>query len=138
MSDSGKFVLSRGPNFCVPPTRSTSSAAVFAETELLYLQLWRHSLAPSGNIANLKVRFADLFQSFVNTSVDSHCFFFLWGLWQRVHLESAKQLKMNIDIVVTKSDKGAGVIILNRVDYIGKMNAILEDTNKFFKLGDVF
>ena len=44
---------------------------------------------------------------------------------------------MNTDIVLTKPDKGAGVVILNRADYIGKINAILEDTNKFLKLGDL-
>ena len=44
---------------------------------------------------------------------------------------------MNTDIVLTKPDKGAGVVILNWADYIGKRNAILEDTNKFLKLGDL-
>ena len=110
---------------------STNLAAVFAEFELLYLQLRRHSLVPSGNIAYLKARLADLALSFVNTPVDSHRF-----LWQKIHFESAKQLKMNTHIVLTKPDKGAGVGILNRAGYIGKMNAILEDTDKFLKLGD--
>ena len=113
MSDCEKFILSRGLNSFVPPRLSTSSAAVFAEIELLYLQLRRHSLAPSGNIAYLKAGLADLTQSFVNTSVDSHSF-----LWQKVHFESAKQPKMNSDIVLTKPDKGAGVVISNRADYI--------------------
>ena len=44
---------------------------------------------------------------------------------------------MNTDIVLTKHDKGAGVVILNRADYIDKMNAILEDINKFLKLVDL-
>ena len=84
LSDCEKFVLSRGINFCVPHPSSINSAAVFAEFELLYLQSRRHSLAPSGNIAYLKARLAylaDLAQSFVNTSVDSHRF-----LWQKIHL----------------------------------------------------
>ena len=63
----------------MPPPRCTSSAAVFAEIELLYLQLRRHSLAPSGNIAYLKARLTDLAQSFVNTSVDCHSFFVAEG-----------------------------------------------------------
>ena len=127
MSHCEKFVLSRGLNFCVPLThRCTNSAAVFAEIELLYLQLRRHSLAPAGNIAYLKA------QSFVNTSVDSQSF-----LWQKVHFESANQLKMNTDIVLTRPDKGAGVVVLNRADYASKMDAILEDTYKFLKLVDL-
>ena len=75
---------------------------------------------------------ADLAQSFVYTSVDSHSF-----LWQKVDFESAKQLKINTDIVLSKPDKGAGDVILNRADYIRKMNAILDDTNKFLKLRDL-
>ena len=44
---------------------------------------------------------------------------------------------MNTDIVLTKPDKSASVVILNRADYISKMNTILEDTNKFLKLRDL-
>ena len=44
---------------------------------------------------------------------------------------------MNNDIVLTRPDKGTGVVILNRADYVSKMDAILEDTNKFLKLGDL-
>ena len=123
----------RGLNFCVPSHRGTNSAAVLAKIELLYLQLKRHSLAPVGNIAYVKACLADLAQSFVNTKVDSQSF-----LWQKVHFESAKQFKMNTDIVLIKPDKGAGVVILNRTDYVNKMDAILEDTNKFLKLGDLY
>ena len=127
-----KLVLSRGLSFCVPPPRSTNSAAVFAEFELFFFQLRWHSPAPSCNIVYLKARLADLTQFFVNTPVDSHRF-----LWQKIHFESAKQLKMNTYIILTKPDKGAGVVILNRADYIGKINSILEDTDKFLKLRDL-
>ena len=71
-------------------------------------------------------------QSFVNTTVDSQSF-----LWQKVHFESVKQLKMNTDIVLTRPDKGAVMIILNRADYISKIDAILGDSSKFLKLGDL-
>ena len=104
---------------------------LFAEFEL-YLQLKKHSPASSCNVAYLKAILADLAQCFVNTPVNSHRF-----LWQKIHFESAKQLRQNTDILLTKPDKGAGVVILNRADYIGKMNAILDDTDKFLKLGNL-
>ena len=109
-----------------------NSASAFVEFELLYLQLMKHSPLSPCNVAYLKARLADLAQCFVNTPVDSRRF-----LWQKIHFESAKQLRQNTDILLTKPDKGAGVIILNRADYISKMNAILDDTNKFLKLGDL-
>ena len=115
---------------CSP--RCINSAEVFTETEMLYVQLKRHSLAATANIAYLKARLADLAQIFANTTVDSQSF-----LWQRMHFESAKQLKMNNDAVLTRPDKGTSVVILNKADYLSKMDAILEDTDKFLKLGDL-
>ena len=88
-------------------------------------------MAPAAIVAYLKARLAVLAQTFSNTTVDSQSF-----LWQRLHFEPAKQLKMNNDIVLTRPDKGAGVVILNRADYLSKMDAILGDTDKFLKLGD--
>ena len=108
-----------------------NSADVFAEIELLYVQLKRHSLAATANIAYLKARLADLAQTF-NTTVDSQSF-----LWQRMHFKSAKQLKMNNDVVLTRPEKGAGMVILNKADYLSKIDAILWDTDKFLKLGDL-
>ena len=42
---------------------------------------------------------------------------------------------MNTDIVLTRPNKGAGVVILNGADYVRKMDAVLGDTSKFLKLG---
>ena len=47
-------------------------------------------------------------------------------------------LTRNSDILITRPDKGAGVVILNRSDYITKMATILDDTTKFLKIGDLF
>ena len=44
---------------------------------------------------------------------------------------------MNNEVVITRPDKGASVVILNKVDYSSKMDAILGDTDKFLKLGDL-
>ena len=52
-------------------------------------------------------------------------------------MESAKQRKKNTDIVLTRPDKGADVVVLNKADYISKMVAIFDDTYKFLKLGDL-
>ena len=99
---------------------------------MLYVQLKKHSLAATANVTYLKACLADLAQTFTNTTVDSQSF-----LWRRMHFESAKQLKMNNDVVLTRPDKGAGVVILNKVDYLNKMYAILGDADKFLKLGDL-
>ena len=41
------------------------------------------------------------------------------------------------DIVITKPDKGNGVVLLRREDYVRKMEEILSQPDKFEKLGDM-
>lgn len=41
------------------------------------------------------------------------------------------RLKRNTDIVVTKADKGNTIVILDKVDYVGKVNDLLSDENTY-------
>ena len=45
--------------------------------------------------------------------------------------------KKNSDILITKPDKGTGVVIMNKSDYIEKVSNILSDTHTFVPLGPV-
>ena len=45
--------------------------------------------------------------------------------------DAAKNLKTNKDIVIRKADKSATYVILNKIDYLCKLNSILSDTSKF-------
>ena len=47
------------------------------------------------------------------------------------HHESLRTLRNNKDIVITKPDKGTTVVIMNRGDYVKKMELILQDKSKF-------
>ena len=51
--------------------------------------------------------------------------------------QAIKSLRTNEEILITKPDKGAGVVILNKNDYNDKMKTILNDTTKFLDLGPV-
>ena len=46
-------------------------------------------------------------------------------------------LRKNDDIIITKPDKGYGVVLLNKSDYVDKMNNIIHDQSIFKKLGPV-
>ena len=48
-----------------------------------------------------------------------------------------KSLRSNTNIVITKPDKSAGVVILNKTDYRSKMHSILHDETKFKTPGPV-
>lgn len=47
-----------------------------------------------------------------------------------------KKLKANTNIIITKPDKGNGIVILNKNDYINKINNIIHDQSKFCKVND--
>ena len=49
----------------------------------------------------------------------------------REHFRVVNELWKNSDILITKPDKGTGVVIMNKSDYIEKMSTILSDTNTF-------
>ena len=51
--------------------------------------------------------------------------------------QAIKSLRTNEEILITKPDKGAGVVILNKNDYNDKIKAVLNDITKFFDLGPV-
>ena len=53
------------------------------------------------------------------------------------HMKAIKELKNNKGIVITRPDKGNGVVILSREDYLAKMQLILEDKTKFKRIGNV-
>ena len=47
------------------------------------------------------------------------------------------RLRKNDDIVITKPDLGSGASLLNKSDFVDKMNEILDDQSKFKRLGPV-
>ena len=49
--------------------------------------------------------------------------------------EALKILRTNGYIVIAKPDKGPGVAILTKSDYLNKMQGILNDNSKFHQLG---
>ena len=50
-------------------------------------------------------------------------------------LQALKSLRSNNDILITKPDKGSGVVAMDKSDYILKMEKILHDTTKFELIG---
>ena len=53
------------------------------------------------------------------------------GLLTKQHIHSIKQLRNNKDLIISKPDKGAGIVLMDKSDYITKMNNLLNDPTKF-------
>ena len=72
----------------------------------------------------------DLAHLYCGEEIDSRDFAF-----QGECFRALNSLHSNENIVITKPDKGSGVVILNKNDFIDKMLGILDDPSKFKKLG---
>ncbi|CAH8544682.1 unnamed protein product [Dicrocoelium dendriticum] len=119
-------VLSLGPKFCFP-ARKDNRLAIEAQFENVCAQT--SQLIPCSEMH------VEEFKSFLvhacyqyrrakivhNTPV------------KQEHLEALNRLVSNDEVLLTRPDKGAGIVIMNRVDYLSKMKEILADETKFLK-----
>ena len=80
----------------------------------------------------MKAHFSSFAYSYCNGNNKSEKSYFL-----KEHFSAIKSLRNNRNIVISKSDKGGGCVILDKSDYVSKMASILDDTTKFMKLGPV-
>ena len=129
LSDTEKFVLSHGLDFCLPPT-NVKREKIFAEFVVLMGQLFHHSSKSKECLSALKAKLNYLAHAFCGTQIDLSDF-----TMHRECFDAIKSLRSNDKIIIIKPDKGSGVVILNKSDYITKMNLILNDASKFQQIG---
>ena len=121
LSDTEVQLLSKGLQFSIPPLHldQTDTMTTF---ELLYNQA-----VPGikGNLNRLKHRLKTLCYQYIFTNKDNI------STLSKGELLAFKQLSTNNNIVITKPDKGNGVVIMNRSDYLSKLLDIVSDPTKF-------
>ena len=69
----------------------------------------------------------------VFSSYDNYSFWDELNISKEEHV-ALKGLSANKDLIIQKSDKGNSVVLLNRNDYIKRMNEMLSDSSEFKKL----
>ena len=129
LSDTEEFVLGHGLNFCLPP-KTVCKEQLFAEFESLWAQLQHHKACSVDTRNALKARLTDLAHSYSESQIEKHDF-----MMQNECYQAIKSLRRNEKILITRPDKGSGVVILNKNDYVTKMENILNDASKFECLG---
>ena len=97
---------------------------------MLICQLLHHVSHSSEQFSALKARLSDLAHAFCGDPIDIGDFLILKDC-----IQATRSLRCNENIHVTKPDKSSGVVIMNKSDYISKMNFILQDNSKFENLG---
>ena len=73
-----------------------------------------------------------LAQAYCGSPIDIGDFFM-----KKEYFQAIKALRSNDEILITKYDKGSGVVLMNKTDYISKMESILFEESKFKVLGPV-
>ena len=131
LSDTEQFVLSHGLSFCLPPT-SVKREEVLADFEVLYAQLVHRKRRFEEQLAALKARLSDLTHACCGSPIDLSDI-----LMTKECFQAIKSLRTNERILITKPDKGAGVVIFNKNEFNDKMKTIVNDTTKFLDLGPV-
>ena len=125
LSETKSFVLSHGLNFWLSH-RHLCKEEIFAEFESLWAQLLHHSASFVEQRTALKARLADLAHLYCDSTIDSRVF-----TMHKACFRAINSLRKNDDIIVTKPDKGSDVVLLNKSNYVDKMNKILDDQSKF-------
>ena len=131
LSDLERFVRLHGLSFGLPP-KSVSKKQTLARFESLRAQLQHHVVANKQQRNSLKVRLADLAYIYCESKSDKHDV-----AMQREWFFVINKLRRNDSIIITKLDKGSGIVILNKSDYTNKMNNILHDETKFERISSM-
>ena len=130
LSDREKFLLSFGLDFNIPVFK-IPYFKYFLPFEKLIDSLKKYDIAAGSNFTTLKKQIKHIslktFYSFKSCKVFSPIF-------NSNDMQIMKELGKDQNIVICSPDKGKGVVILDKVDYIAKMNDIISDTSKFVKV----
>ena len=130
LSYTESFILSDGLNFGLPP-RYLCEEEIFAEFESLRVQLLQHSASSVEHCAALIAQLAFV-HLYCDSTIDSRDF--------TMHKEcfcAINRLQKSDVIIIIKPDKDSGVALLNKSNYVDKLNEILDDQSKFKRLGPV-
>ena len=127
LSDVEKSLLAKGLNFTLPP-KTLNFADYMTPYEMLYRDI-KGSDATQFDLDVFKVNLKKVaFSSFKRYN-------FLKELnLSKSEYDALKNLSANKDIVIQKSDKGNSVVIVNRDDYIKRMQDMVNDESKFEKI----
>ena len=91
-----------------------------------------HKPKTNDELILLKAKLNEVAHSFCGSPIDTSKFSV-----DNIRLHAIKSLRSNKAILITKPDKGSGVVILNKSDYMNKIECILSDISKFKLLGPV-
>ena len=128
LSDVKKLALANSLKFTLPP-KKLKLGSYLANFEVLYKNLSDSKFCGTDKdkIYSRESLLDIAYSSYFNYNMSCSSL-------SNIHREqyvALVNLSKNKDIIITNPNKGSGVVILNRTDYIKKMEEIVNDTTKF-------
>ena len=124
LSDVELQLLSRGLDFNMPPHHHLDPTDTMTSFETFFNQA---KPGVKGNINRLKHRLKSL------------CYQYIYNKVSQPTISSEEksafiQLLKNSDIIIARPDKGKGVVLMDRCEYLSKLYTIVNDSSKFTQL----
>ena len=130
LSKKEKFLLSLGLDFCLPNYKP-NFASFFLPFELFF-----NNLRNLPNHLNLE-KALNVIQEVAHKTYSSIKRTRLLGtLFSSLKFQILRKLSKVKELVICRPDKGKGIVLLNRSDYVNKMHTVLSDSTKFSKIGE--
>lgn len=116
-----KQALCKGLNFCIPflPRQEY----IDCEFERYFNQLSFLNASSADSLTKLKSDLVSTSKSFRSWRRPT--------VLPREHLQALRDLRSNKDLIICKPDKGNSVVLLDRSDYVSKVDSVLSDGRKF-------
>ena len=121
--------LSLGPNFKIPANK-VSRLETKAHFENLFDQLSSLNAANNDYVPWLKSKLVDICYDHLNRPVHKI------NMLTNEHMSALKSL-LKQEVMILKPDKGSRLVVIDKCDYIRKMEDILNDTAKFKRCDNV-
>ena len=133
LSEQLKSVLARGLRYAIPPNKLNLAQFLLPFEKLL------RSLHSHNTSSNCRQGVNYVKTYIKNVAFSTYYSFNPSKVQQNLSsddLESLKCLAKNKDVIITRPDKGQGVVLLDKTDYIDKVLHILSDCTKFVEIKD--
>ena len=128
LSDCEKSLLTKGLNFSIP-CKKLDYADYLVQFELFFRDIRNLDILSNEDLDFVKAKTKEAalssYRSY-NNNVPQNL--------SKEEFIALQNLSKNKDLIIQKSDKGNSVVIVQRQDYLKKMNDILSDQKKFSKV----
>ena len=127
LTETKRIVLARGLRFCLPP-KDVDKYEVKCSFELLYRDLVKLNLPiTSKNQDRLRSQLKNISYGYIY----SYDFSKQKNILSKDEWAALSDLRRDDSIIITRPDKGNGVVIVSRLDYLNKMKKLISDGTKF-------